>query len=217
MAALEELEEIIGEGERSTSKRLPPERVLAARLGISRSELRQTLARLESEGRIWRHVGRGTFVGERPAAPLDAMPQITRMTNPSEVMEVRLIIEPPTARLAALHATPDDIAFMEHCTRRGGTAGDTGTFEHWDGALHRRIAQAARNNFLLAIFDVVNGVRRDELWGRLKEATLTHRRRAAYGRQHDALVALIRDRDAAGAEAAMREHLETVKRHLMHA
>ncbi len=197
--------------------RLPPERELAAEFGVGRNALRRALAELEAEGRIWRHVGRGTFVGARPEPGLAGLPGITRMTNPAEVMEVRLIIEPRVAGLAALRASSVDIAEMERCLRGAEADGDVAAFERWDGALHRAMARASRNTFLLAIFDTVNAVRRDELWGRLKEATLTADRQAAFARQHEALVALIRDRDAPGAEAAMRQHLETVRRNLLDA
>jgi len=53
-------------GRYPAQSRLPPERELAVLLGVSRSGLREGLEILEAEGRIWRHVGKGTFVGPRP-------------------------------------------------------------------------------------------------------------------------------------------------------
>lgn len=215
MNVLDNLSKMIEDQNLSPPARLPPERVLAGRLRVSRTTLRRALSELESEGRIWRHVGRGTFVGPRPTLSVDTPPQITRMTNPAEVMEVRLIIEPRIAGMTALRATTTDIGQMERMVRKGRAAKSTDTFEYWDGALHQAMARAARNNFLLAIFDTINSVRRDELWGRLKEATMSKERRAVYANQHETIVALIKDRDAAAAEGAMRAHLETVKGHLL--
>ena len=58
---LERLREMLVSDRFATPKRLPPERTLASDLGISRAVLRKALATLEREGKIWRHVGRGTL------------------------------------------------------------------------------------------------------------------------------------------------------------
>lgn len=50
--------------------RVPPERELCKTLGTTRNQLRKALAGLEAQGRVWRHVGRGTFVGARPVLNL---------------------------------------------------------------------------------------------------------------------------------------------------
>ena len=94
----------------SVDSRLPPERELSRSLGVSRAGLRQALAVLEAEGQIWRHVGKGTFVGSRPIGETVAVSEIAARSNPSDVMRARLILEPELTREAALHATLDDIA-----------------------------------------------------------------------------------------------------------
>ena len=76
--------------------RLPPERELAAALGVSRTELRKALDVLESEGQLWRHVGKGTFVGSRP---LDTFADIT---------DVPLVLPEGIDRLGLLFAGPLD-------------------------------------------------------------------------------------------------------------
>lgn len=216
MKAYDALLKFIDSGELPPSGRLPAERVLAPRLGVSRGALRAALARLQSAGRLSRHVGRGTFVDQPPPkVRADMLSPALRMTNPAEVMEVRLIIEPQIAAMAALRASPAEIDHLDECLRHGGQAADTATFEHWDGELHRTMACAARNSFLLAIFDAINDVRRNEIWGRLKEKTVNPERRTVYEAQHAELVRLIRDRDTEGAERTMRQHLSLVRDHLL--
>jgi DNA-binding FadR family transcriptional regulator len=195
--------------------RLPPERALARRLNISRGTLRKALEALEREGRIWRHVGQGTFAGPRGGGLSDGPGDAISRTNPAEVMEVRLMLEPRIAALAAWRATPAELRDMEAAVARGGAADDTATFERWDGRLHRLIALSARNALLLSLFDTVNAARQSELWGRLKAASLTVERRRAYVRQHGRILSAIRDRATDGAARAMREHLEAVQRHLL--
>ncbi len=165
---------------------------------------------LEAEGEIWRHVGKGTFVGKRPPDSKEVFPLPADLTNPTEVMEVRIILEPQIAELAARRATISDISFMKQCLEKGEAAKDTATYEIWDGALHRAIAEAARNTLLFALFNAVNAIREHAVWGELKEATLNDQRRRRYSMQHKNLVRAIERRDAVDCQRLMREHLKAV-------
>ena len=191
--------------------RLPTERQMAADLNVSRSSLRKALAVLEAEGRIWRHVGRGTFVGARPSLDAPSLARLTNRTHPEEVMEVRLLLEPRIAALAARRAAPANLDALARCVGKASAARDVAAFESWDSAFHRTIAEAAHNTLLLGLFDAVNAVRQEEIWGHLKEASLTPARQSLYNDQHAACLAAIRDRNAARAERCMVEHLETVR------
>lgn len=213
--ALAKLRDLLESGRFPSTSRLPPERQLARELDISRSALREALEQLEAEGKIWRHVGQGTFVGARPVRQPRGLSLVSDMTNPAEVMQVRLLLEPQIARLAALHATPDDIAHMRTCLRKSTAAHDAATYERWDGTLHRAVAEAARNTLLLTIFDAVNTVRTQTAWGRLRQATLTPERQAAYNAQHGAFIDAIAQRDMARAESLMRAHVQSVQDNLL--
>lgn len=195
--------------------RLPAERDLAHAFGVSRGTLRKALLALEREGRIWRRVGQGTFTGTAHLGVPDDLTALIRETSPTEVLEVRAVLEPRIAALAALRATPSDLREMEACVAHSEHASEVGAFEQWDSRLHRLIASSARNAMLLGLFDAVNAARQGELWGRLKAASLTPERRRVYSREHARLVAAIRDRDTERAERLMGEHLATVRRHLL--
>lgn len=212
-AALEQLKHMLNG--HHAGERLAPERQLATALNISRGTLRRALEILEAEGKIWRHVGQGTFIGTRPLSIDAAGASVAKLTSPAEVMEVRLILEPRMAALAALRATPADIARMQNCLRKGEGATSTETYELWDGTLHKTIAESARNTLLLVMFNAVNAVRGDRLWGQLKRATLTRPRQDGYSAHHRRLVAAIGDRDEATAERVMREHLDAVRHDLL--
>ncbi len=191
--------------------RLPPERALCRELGLSRSGLRGALAVLEAEGRIWRHVGRGTFYGTRPPAQEKGVALLARRTHPDEVMEVRLVLEPQIAALAARRATLEDLQAIERCLKKSSLATDFNTFELWDSALHQAIAVAAHNTLLLGLFEAINSIRERRIWGQLKTASLTPTRLRGYHEQHATLVAAIADRDPIAAELAMRAHLKAVQ------
>ena len=213
--ALIQMRAFLAQNDHPPTGRLPPERSLCEKLGVTRTALRKALARLELEGQIWRHVGRGTFIGKRPLETSNDIPYITRRTNPAEVMEARLLIEPELARLAALNATSADIAEMEHCIRKSQSARDWRVYETWDNKLHRTIAQATHNTILLSLFDHLNTVRRAVVWGRLRVTKLTPDLHHHSFAEHDAIVEAIAERDVPLAGTCMRQHLTTVRRKLL--
>jgi DNA-binding FadR family transcriptional regulator len=199
------------------NSRLPPERTLSRQLGVSRSLLRKALAELEAEGQIWRHVGRGTFIGSQPPESANGIDYISSHTTPRELMETRILIEPGLTRLAASHATNADIRGIEHCIRKTKSAVDWRVYEIWDNNLHRTIAAAAHNTCLMALFDTLNTVKRAVVWARPREVPLARKLDHQSFSDHDAIFSAIIERDPARAEAAMRRHLESVRDRLMKA
>lgn len=208
-SALIQLRAFLSQRELPPGTRLPPERELAESLGASRGELRKALALLERRGELWRHVGKGTFVGARPIAERVSVAEIAALCNPADVMRARLAIEPELAREAALHAKADDIGAMAACADGARSAGTWRQYESWDNRLHRAIAEASQNALLLAVFDTVNAIRRTVVWGRPRDEA-PHVDHHSFA-EHDAIVAAIRERDLAGAAAAMRRHLRHVE------
>jgi DNA-binding FadR family transcriptional regulator len=184
---------------------------LAAQIGISRQALRRALEVLEAEGRIWRHQGKGTFLGPRPVHPQMGLEELASRTNPLEVMNVRLEIEPILARLAALYSSNGDVERLFHLVQKTASSSDADAYELWDSALHRAIAEAAGNSLLLAIFDLVDRIRQDMNWQALRERARSKDKLSAQVEQHRQIVTAIAQREAHAAERAMREHLELVR------
>jgi DNA-binding FadR family transcriptional regulator len=207
---------LLKSGQYPPQSKIPPERVLAAKLGITRTALRKALSVLEAQNRIWRHVGRGTFVGPRPAVRKEsALSAVTNTTNPAEIMETRLVLEPKIASISALRSTQNDLERMAHCLGRAESNNDFDTFEHWDSALHLAIAESTHNLLLISLFKTVNNLRQDNIWGRLKKAAMTSARQKTYIRQHRELVRAIQTRHSTNAEKIMRNHLEAVHKNLI--
>ncbi len=195
--------------------KLPAERQLCEGLGISRGELRKALSLLEADGKIWRHVGRGTFVGTRPLDRMNEIAALSTHTNPAEVMQARLLLEPGIVRIAALQATAANIERMQLCSKRKDAAVDWLTYERWDGAFHQAVAEGAHNTLLLTLFNALNTVREATEWGRLRKSRLTDAHRQRSSRQHLAIVDAIIARDMDQAETAMRDHLKSVHKALL--
>jgi DNA-binding FadR family transcriptional regulator len=214
--ALERLRDLLRAGGVDSDGKLPTERELSASLGVSRRAVRRALEVLETEGRIWRRQGSGTYAGPRPDGLSEHVGSIVAGTNPMEVMEVRLRIEPQLAQLAAMRANAADVEHLYELAIRTRDSTDADSHELWDGALHRLIAQCAGNRFFLVLFDVVNRVRQDPAWQTIRERARTASRTAPLiHTQHMAIVDAIAAHDPAQAGEAMRRHLLTLQESLV--
>ncbi len=213
--ALERLRSMLDQELAAPDQQLPTERELAEILGVGRRAVRRALEVLESEGRIWRRQGSGTYVGPAPEKPAPVIDGLSHRSNFFEVMEVRLRIEPALAQLAALRATEDDIKHLRELTKRISEAKDADSRELWDSALHRYIAQTSGNTLFLALFNIVDKVRQDPAWRHVREMARSPESRALYTDQHETIVAAIERRDPAGAEAAARQHILSLHERLL--
>ncbi|MCM2504256.1 FCD domain-containing protein [Aureimonas altamirensis] len=187
--------------------KLLPEREIAVRLGVGRRVVRQVLTRLEGEGRVYRKQGHGTFVREMPNRSTNHL-SLSQITSPSDLIETRQLIEPMLAGLAAVRATPREIAEMEVVVERAHTAVDAESYERWDSLFHTKIAESVRNRMLLAVFRLVNSVRSEQQWIRARREVFTPGVSEEMVEQHRAILAAIRDGSSRAASAAMRSHIE---------
>ncbi len=201
--------------------RLPPERDLASHYGIARNTLRRLLEELSRDGLLERQVGRGTFVAETGARREQAKPTGSdlsgslRGASPADLMEVRLIIEPQVAALAASRATAEDLEIIEEALRHSVAAKGLAEFEHWDAQLHLAIFQAAKNALLLDYCKAINAVRNEPDWYRLKQRSVTPERRLRYDSEHSDIVTALRQRDPEAARKMLFRHLSGIRNTLL--
>lgn len=191
--------------------RLPAERAMCDTYGTSRHRMRAALAVLEEMGLIWRHVGRGTFVGARPVVNLEEVAYLAELTSPEQILTVRMGLEPEIAALAARHATGADLDRLRMCHARCREAEDWSGYAAWDNNLHHAVAKAAHNKLYQHFFETVNVLRRGAGPG-----AATPRRppvpTADYPSfaQHAAIVDAIVAADPEAARTAMQRHLAAV-------
>ena len=212
--ALERLRTLIEAYDRDGEHQLPPERELGEQLGVGRRAVRRALEVLEAEGSIWRRQGSGTFVSKSGDISAPSIETLTDQTDFFEVMEARLRIEPGLAQLAALRASAADVRRMHELTAKTAAASDADARELWDSALHRQIAMASGNMLLLALFDVLDKVRQNDAWRRIRELARHGGSASLYSSQHAGIVDAIAERDPQKAEAAMRRHILTLQENL---
>ncbi|WP_419904783.1 FadR/GntR family transcriptional regulator [Kiloniella sp.] len=214
--ALVQLRAFIAQGDFVPNERLPAERQLCDTLGISRAELRKAFNVLEAEGAIWRHVGRGTFIGNGKEESLAmSIANVAKHTNPRDVMSARMILEPQLAREAAFNATAQDMESLRRIARQTQLATSWREYETLDNQLHWLIAKSTQNNALLALFDLLNSLRRTVAWGRMRQRRDRPPKDHHSFAEHDNILDAIDNRDGVLAQNLMRNHLETVLKGLI--
>src|SRR5215470_9149354 len=146
----QQIQALIRDGLLKPGDRLPPERELAETFQVSRSSLRDAIRALEVMGLVEPRQGEGTVVRDLTAeslvSPLSSILSQKRELV-AELLDLRLMIEPPLAGRAATHATEDEIRLLEDILRRQKekvVRGELAVEE--DSEFHYAIAKAARNS-----------------------------------------------------------------------
>jgi DNA-binding FadR family transcriptional regulator len=203
------IEDLIRAEDIRPGERLPSERDLATRLGVSRTSLREALIALELGGVVEVRGGSGVYVSEQ--APVQ--PELPAAgPGPFEVLAARRFIEVEVAALAAKHASPAAIdailaavlAMEQHHEERSGN-------EPADRNFHLALARATGNSALVGVVDYLWS-QRGSLWHKLKEHFQTEELRQQTLLDHRNIFAAIASHDAAAARSAMRAHLDRVTR-----
>lgn len=200
--------------------RLPTERELATRLGLSRTTIRNAMSLLEDEGLVSREVGRGTFLRSDPRNGLNLSNGSARLSSiaiavsPSDVMSARQLLEPAAMSSIVENATLNDFDEIEKCLQGSGSAVDYEDFEMWDLTFHHALVRASHNPLMENMYLLIDEARRGETWGNLKRRSDSEERRTRYRNQHQAIVEALRDRDGRRARGAMQAHLDAVEANL---
>ena len=135
-------------------------------------------------------------------------------TSPLDIMNVRKIVEPQAAEVAATQASEAALATIREAHEAAQKAVHMDAFERWDAEFHKRIFVSTRNEFLTNLDEMVRVIRSQPPWTELKRRSFNNDRRLLYCREHDCILLALEQRDAHRAAQAMRAHLETVAKNL---
>jgi GntR family transcriptional regulator, transcriptional repressor for pyruvate dehydrogenase complex len=187
--------------------RLPPERELATRLGVSRATVSQALVAMEVVGVVAVRHGDGTVLVESAGTSkvVDALRRHARQLP--EIIEAREALESKLAGLAAVRRTGQDLARIDEALETmAADIHSGGRGVEGDELFHAAVTVAGHSGLLERLMgeisDLVRETRIESLSqpGRPAESLEGHRR----------IAAAIRDQDPAAAATAMREHVERV-------
>jgi DNA-binding FadR family transcriptional regulator len=183
---------------------LPPERELAARLGVSRDTVREAIKSLSDAGYLVSRRGRygGTFLADELPRHTEDVPGVTR-AEIDDALRLREILEVGAARMAAhrtLSAAEREVLWSRLADVRGAAPDD---YRRLDSRLHLAIAEAAGSPSLVPLV----AENRMRLNGLLDQIPLLPRNIAHSDEQHESIVMAILAGDGDGAATAMRAHV----------
>ncbi len=212
---LRRLRRLLRDGGYVEGAKLPGERDLAESLGVSRRAIQRAFAVLEAEGKVWRGVGQGTFVGRRSLKGSSSLSTLARSSSPAAVLEARLTFEPTVARFAAQRATAGHVEQMQEATEKALGARSVEEFQLWDERFHELLVAACQNPVFEAIQSVLSGAWSGIAWGNAAEAAYTKVWRLAYSRQHRSILESLENRDLDRVENLVLEHWQTMRMNLL--
>ena len=151
------IKDMLENGRLKSGDQLPGERELSEVFQVSRSSVREALRTLETQGYLESRQGDGTYIASKPVESLVnplASVIFSEKDSQMELFEMRRLIEPQLAYLAAERATQEEIAMMEQALvlqEEAVARGETGT--DVDRSFHYIMAKATKNKVLLRLTD----------------------------------------------------------------
>jgi len=209
--------DLIAVDDLAVGNRLPSEAHLAERFGMSRTIVREALARLASDGITEARRGAGSFVKSRPSDRMLAHLPAAGLSATLGTFEVRFVLEAETARLAAVRRSPEAMVQIEEAlaTLRVALLSSAPAHDE-DMELHRQIALATANPAFPATFDALF----PDVDRIMRAGVEISRSRppeviGVMMREHEMIVDAIRTQDGDAAALAMRWHLSEGRKRLM--
>jgi GntR family transcriptional repressor for pyruvate dehydrogenase complex len=213
--AILRIKEMILSGELSPGERLPPEKELSDRLGLSRNSMREAIKALEVIRVLDVRRGDGTYVTSlEPRLLLEAVSFIVELHADSSILElfaVRRILEPAAVALAARSIDDDGVKELQRQINSVDESSSVEGLVLHDVAFHNALAAASGNSYLSTLIESLSGPTvRARIWRGLTQEDAVTRTLA----EHRAIVEAVVQGDGKLAEALAIVHISGVEQWL---
>lgn len=210
----------IVDGDIAPGEKLPSEAALAVEHQVSRTVVREAIARLNLEGLVHTRRGSGSYALAPPADDGDGAPVARSLEDRLGLVDFRLGVETQAAALAAERRSDAHLdALATRLRDLDAAQGHPATAMQHDFAFHRLLAEAAQNRYLLEALDRLGPQMIAMPRGRLDRVAGSGdgapARFATVAQEHRAVLDAVAARDALAAAAAMRVHLAGSRRRLL--
>lgn len=206
-----EVRELLASGELAPGDRLPPERELVERFGVSRGSLREALRELEILGLVQARQGAGTYVravdSRELMAPFRTVVALSSAAA-EDVVAFRRMFEPEVAAMAAVNAGDEERSLLQQALRRYDRALGDHDAVGADVDFHEAVARCSGNPLVIAVQHALAELF-SEFRAHLVDAT--YERDHVVARGHQAVFGAIVAGDADAARDAMARHLGQVE------
>src|ERR1700676_1917175 len=209
---VQQIEDSIVKGDLKAGDQLPAERDLAQRFGVSRTAVREAVKALREKGLVEAYSGRGTFITDGTTQAvrqsLDLMVKIGQPEGSTHLAEVRAILEPEIAALAAVRIQEPELSTMREAVAAMDRArSDPETYIEADLDFHLALAEGAANPLMLSLLDSTLGLLREHSLRIFKVPGGPERGQI----HHKRILEAVERRDSEKAREAMRAHLYQVR------
>jgi GntR family transcriptional repressor for pyruvate dehydrogenase complex len=209
---VQQIEESVLKGTLKEGDQLPAERELAQQFGVSRTAVREAIKALHEKGLVDAYPGRGTFItsgnSNSMRQSLDRILKSGHTDGAAHLVEIREVLEPEIAALAAERADDQDLTTMQEAVSVMDNARrDADAFIEADLDFHLALAEAAANPFILSLIDSIVGLLREQRMkifyvdGGPERGQFHHKR----------ILDAMERRDSRAAREAMQAHLRQVR------
>ncbi|WP_293576875.1 FCD domain-containing protein [Phaeobacter sp.] len=220
-SVVRQIEQFILRGVLNPGERLPAERELAERLGVSRPSLRDALAELQQRGLLISRAGAGVFVADVLGSAFSpALVQLFASHDEAvfDYLSFRRDMEGLAAERAARFGSDYDLQVIQAIYDKMEKAGDPATSEEaaaLDAKFHSAIMDASHNVIMLHMMRSMFDLLREGVFYNRRIMFQQHTTRDALLSQHCAINAALQARDPDAARAAVEAHLDYVKQALI--
>ncbi|MGH8179204.1 MAG: FadR/GntR family transcriptional regulator [Steroidobacter sp.] len=197
------IEALIDSGKYPAGSRLPAERELAEKFGVSRVAVREAQIALQAVGRIKIKTGSGAYVLEAQADAKSKLPNVSAF----ELTEARALFEAEAAALAAVQIDDATLAQLERYIEiMANTSPDDKAGELADKNFHRAVASASGNAAITYVIETLWSLRTDLEPVKAVYDSVCTEDFGARAPEHAAILDALRARDPTAARVAMRKH-----------
>jgi DNA-binding FadR family transcriptional regulator len=200
----DKIEKLIESGGYPPGSRLPAERELAEKYGVSRVAIREAEIALQALGRISIKTGSGAYVLESPTNSENGLPDVSAF----ELTEARALFEAEAAALAAAQIDDETLAKLDHYIEIMATTGphdEAG--ELADRDFHRTVASASGNAAITHVIETMWKLRTEIEPVRAVYESVCSEDFGARAKEHSDILDALRAHDPAAARVAMRRHI----------